>query len=628
MDKNQITGFVLIFLVLIGFTYFSQPSKEQLEQQKRYNDSIALVEANKPALEMQQKELQLRQQALKDSLVMADTISLFANAKRGTNSKITLQNDLVSLDFNTKGGVITKAILKTFNNQEKKPVMLFNEQTSRLNYTLALKEENIRTEECNFIPENVSDSTVTMRLNAKDGSSLVFEYKLIPNTYLVNLSIKAENGFERHCLPNTNNMGIEWQDSVMQQEKGYSFESQYSTITYRSEEDGTDHLGERKADEESPEETLNWIAYKNQFFSYVMIAYQGLADAKMKSTPIDKGTGYLKYCETTAQTAFDPTGKQPTTMQFYIGPNKFRLLQTMSSYSLDKKDLDLEQLVYLGWPLIRYINRFFTIYIFDWLTGFGLSMGIVLLLITILLKIIVYPTTRKSYISSAKMRVLKPKLDAISAKYPDPADSMKKQQEIMATYSQYGANPMGGCLPVLIQMPIWIAMFNFVPNAIELRQQSFLWADDLSTYDDIIHWNASLPLIGDHLSIFCLLFCVFNLLYSWINMKMQKDSMAGQQAEQMKMMQWMMMLMPLFFFFMFNDYSSGLNYYYFISLLCSVITMWYLRWSTDDKKLLEKLEANYEKNKNNPTKMRGLAARLEALQKQQEEQMKQRQGRK
>jgi YidC/Oxa1 family membrane protein insertase len=214
--------------------------------------------------------------------------------------------------------------------------------------------------------------------------------------------------------------------------------------------------------------------------------------------------------------------------------------------------------------------------------------------------------------------VLKPKLDEINRKYPNSEDNMKKQQEIMATYSKYGVSPMGGCLPILLQMPIWIAMFNFVPNAIELRQQSFLWADDLSTYDDIISWNAHLPLIGNHLSIFCLLFCVSNLLYSWINMKMQKDSMVGQQADQLKMMQWMMMLMPLFFFFMFNDYSSGLNYYYFISLIASAITFWWLRWRTDDTKLLAKLEENYKKNMNNPQKMKGFAARLEALQKQQE----------
>ncbi len=221
--------------------------------------------------------------------------------------------------------------------------------------------------------------------------------------------------------------------------------------------------------------------------------------------------------------------------------------------------------------------------------------------------------------SSAKMRVLKPKVDEIAKKYPKPEDAMRRQQETMTLYSQYGANPMGGCLPMLIQMPIWIAMFNFVPNAIELRQQGFLWADDLSTYDDIITWSTTLPFIGNHLSLFCLLFCATNILYSVMTMRQQRETMSGEQAQQMKMMQWMMYLMPVFFFFMFNKYSSGLNYYYFISLLASAVTMWYLRRSTDDAKLLAKLEANYQANKNNPNrKPSGLAARLEALQKQQE----------
>ena len=363
------------------------------------------------------------------------------------------------------------------------------------------------------------------------------------------------------------------------------------------------------------------MAYKNQFFSYVYISYDGFNKTKMKSTPLTEESGYLKNYETSMQTFFDPTGKKMSRMQIYIGPNEFRLLQHMNKFSMEQgKDLDLERLVDLGWPLFRYINRYFTIYIFSWLTQLGMPMGIVLLLITILLKVLVYPTTKKSYMSSAKMRVLKPKLDEIGAKYPNQEDNIKKQQEIMATYSKYGVNPVGGCLPILLQTPIWIAMFNFVPNAIELRQQSFLWADDLSTYDDIIRWDHPVWLLGDHLSIFCLLFCGTNLLYSWINMKMQKESMVGQQAQQMKMMQWMMMLMPLFFFFMFNDYSSGLNYYYFVSLLCSALTMWWLRWRTDDKRLLAKLEENYKKNINNPQKMKGMAARLEALQKQQEQQ--------
>ncbi len=244
----------------------------------------------------------------------------------------------------------------------------------------------------------------------------------------------------------------------------------------------------------------------------------------------------------------------------------------------------------------------------------------VLLLLTLIVKVLVYPTTKKSYLSSAKMRVLKPQIDALSAKYPKQEDAMKKQQEMMQIYSQYGVSPMGGCLPMLLQTPIWIALFNFVPNAIELRGESFLWADDLSAYDDLIRWNADLWLIGDHLSIFCVLFCLTNIINTWISMRQQQNQMSGEQAQQMKMMQYMMYIMPLMFFFMFNEYSSGLCYYYFLSGLTSILIMWYLRKSTDDAKLLAKLEAYRQQHKNDPKKASSLAARLEALQKMQEEQ--------
>jgi len=618
MDKNTITGFVLIAIVFIGFTYFSQPSKEELSRQ-RAQDSLTTVNAQKQ-LALQKQETAKQQSTTKeDSVALSkDTTSLFGLSKCGLNKTIILQNELVKVDLNTLGGSITAAQLKKYKNQQKKPVELFNSKTSRVNFTIPLKEENLRTSELFFTPKEVTDSTVTMLLTAKDGSILKFMYKLIPHTYMVNFTVQSE-GLEKHIMPNINTLSIEWQDSVKQQEKGYTFENRYSTLTYKKKGSSTDYLNETKEKEEEEKDPLDWVAYKNQFFSYVFISYDGFSKAKLKSTPLTKESGYLKYYESSMQTFFDPTGKTSSRMQIYMGPNKFRLLQHMNNYSLDKgKNLDLEHLVYLGWPLFRYINRYFTIYVFDWLTKLGIPMGLVLLLITILLKLLVYPTTKKSYMSSARMRVLKPKLDEIGAKYPNKEDNMKKQQEIMATYSKYGVNPVGGCLPILLQTPIWIAMFNFVPNAIELRQQSFLWASDLSTYDDVIRWGHPIWLIGDHLSIFCLLFCGTNLLYSWINMKMQKESMVGEQADQMKMMQWMMMLMPLFFFFMFNDYSSGLNYYYFISLLCSALTMWWLRFRTDDKRLLAKLEENYKKNVNNPEKMKGMAARLEALQKQQE----------
>jgi YidC/Oxa1 family membrane protein insertase len=320
------------------------------------------------------------------------------------------------------------------------------------------------------------------------------------------------------------------------------------------------------------------------------------------------------------QTAFDINGAQPTQMQMYMGPNDFHILKDTNKQGTLKTDLDLEDIIYFGWPLFKWINRFFILYLFDWLNGWGLPMGIVLLLLTLIVKVLVYPTTKKSYMSSAKMRVLKPQIDALSQKYPKQEDAMKKQQEMMQIYSQYGVSPMGGCLPMLLQTPIWIALFNFLPNAIELRGESFLWADDLSAYDDVISWGKNLWLIGDHLSIFCLLFCLTNIINTWISMRQQQNQMSGEQAQQMKMMQYMMYVMPLMFFFMFNNYSSGLCYYYFLSGLSSVLIMWFLRKTTDDAKLLAKLEAYRQQHKNDPKKMSGLAARLEALQKMQEEQ--------
>ena len=325
------------------------------------------------------------------------------------------------------------------------------------------------------------------------------------------------------------------------------------------------------------------------------------------------------------KTAFDPTGKKASEFEFYFGPNDFQILKNTEKESTFGKDLEFQKLVYLGWPIIRWINRFFTLYVFDWLSNV-FPMGIVLILITLLLKLITYPMVKKSYMSSAKMRVLKPKLEAATAQYNKPEDQMQKQQAMMAEYAKYGVSPLSGCLPMLIQMPVWVAMFNFVPNAIQLRGEKFLWMNDLSTFDPIIEWNTNIWLIGDHLSLTCILFCVANLLYSWMTMRQQRDQMVGQQAEQMKMMQWMMYLMPLMFFFMFNDYSAGLNFYYFISLFFSAAIMWTLRKTTDDEKLLAILEKRYQENKNNPKKASGLMARMQALQemqrKQQEEMMR------
>ena len=375
-----------------------------------------------------------------------------------------------------------------------------------------------------------------------------------------------------------------------------------------------------KEAKEDVTDRLDWIAFKNQFFSSVLIADQDFDKASLTSTPQQEGSGYMKNYTADMTTFFDPTGKQPTDMQFYFGPNHYKTLTALDKGRDEKWELN--RLVYLGWPLIRWVNKWFTINIFDWLSGWGLSMGIVLLLMTLIVKAVVFPATWKTYISSAKMRVLKPKIDEINKKYPKQEDAMKKQQEVMGMYSQYGVSPMGGCLPMLVQFPVLIALFMFVPSAIELRQQSFLWADDLSTYDAFINFPFNIPFLGSHLSLFCLLMTVVNILNSKFMMQ-QQDTGANPQMAAMK---WMTYLMPIMMLFILNSYPSGLNYYYFISTLISVVTTLILRKTTNEEKLLAQLEAR----KKDPKKAKkpGLAARLEAMQKQQEQLLKERQNKK
>lgn len=605
MDKNTIVGFLLIALVLIGFSYYSSTQAPKQD-----------------ATAVQTEEIQSPQNTQAHSVAQAvvDTTGLFANHLKGESRVITLQNNKVKVFLSTKGGIISKVELKEYKNQQKTNVVLFSDKTASLDFTLRGKDKLLHTKNYYFTPVQLTDTSVVMQLTDFEGkSSFIMKYSLKPDNYMVDFTISS-HGLYPYLDSSVKTLGIQWDDRVAQQEKGFMFENQYSTLTYMEDGDNTQKLSETKTSEETAEKPVRWVAFKNQYFSAILIGYDKFTEARFKSVQETEGSGYLKDYSATMETPFDPTGQKVTTLQYYFGPNQYRLLQRMDKFSADGSELGLENLVYLGWPIFKWINRYFTIYVFDWLSQLGLPMGVVLLLITILLHIIVYVPRKRSYISSAKMRVLKPKVDEIARKYPNQEDAMKRQQETMALYSMYGVSPMGGCLPMLVQAPIWIAMFNFVPNAIELRQQSFLWADDLSTYDDVISWSVNLPFIGNHLSLFCLLFCATNLIYSLMTMRMQRESMSQEQAGQMKVMQWMMVLMPVFFFFMFNKYSAGLNYYYFVSLLIGALCMWYLRKTTDDQKLLEKLEANYRANKNNPNrKMSGMAARLEALQKRQQE---------
>lgn len=621
MDKNTIIGFVLIAALLIGFSWYTKPSEEEIAQQRK-QDSITAIAKQKAE---QQLETEKQTAQANAALANQDTTKTFYKVLNGKAQNVVLKNSKLELTLNTKGGVVEKAVIKGFkDNEGRKDLTLFDSQNQSLKFMLAGKETNIITTDLYFIPSNVTDSTVTMTADAGNGKSLVMDYKL-GKDYMLHFSMKA-NGLSGMFAPNYDKIDIEWTDRCRQQEKGFTFENQHSSLTYHLTDGGTDNLSEtsEKVDKKI-EDVIDWVAFKNQFFSAVMIAKDDLgANSLMTSIPQEKGSGYLKHYAAKMKTSFDPTGKNPTELEFYFGPNDFNLLRKVEKQSTFDKELELQRLVYLGWPLFRIINRWFTLYVFDWLTAMNINMGFVLILITLLLKLITYPLVKKSYMSSAKMRVLKPKIEEATKQYNKPEDQMQKQQAMMALYSKYGVSPLSGCLPMLIQMPIWIAMFNFVPNAIQLRGESFLWISDLSTYDPIIEWNKNIWLIGDHLSLTCILFCAANVLYSVLTMRQQKDQMIGAQAEQMKMMRWMTYLMPVFFFFMFNDYSAGLNFYYFISLFFSAAIMWTLRKTTNDEKLLSILEARYQENKNNPQKMSGFAARLEAMQKQAEELKRQR----
>ena len=622
MDKNTITGLILIAAVLFGYTWYNQPSQEEMEAQ-RVQDSIATVA--KQNAEEQKKIAETARAAATVMQAAQDSTSLFHNAMQGQAQDVILQNEKIALTLSSKGATVSKAVIKGFeDNEGNGDVTLFDMATQRLNFTLVAKEQNISTEDLYFTPSDVTPNSVTFTAEAGEGRSVVITYAL-GKDYMLSCSIRA-NGMAGLFQPNTSRMDINWQEQCKQQEKGFTFENRYSTLTYHFVEGGTDYLNETSEKiDETVDEAIDWVAFKNQFFSAVMIAKDGFGtDALLTSIPQEKGSGFLKHYEAKLKTAFDPKGINASELEFYFVPNDFRLLQSVEEESTFGKDLQLQQLVYLGWPLFRYINRWFTLYVFDFLRSLAIPMGIILILITLLLKAITYPMVKKSYMSSAKMRVLRPKLEEATKHLNNPEDALQKQQVQMQLYSEYGVSPLSGCLPMLIQMPIWIAMFNFVPNAIQLRRQSFLWIDDLSTYDPIVSWHDNLWLIGDHLSLTCILFCAANLLYSWFTMQQQKDQMIGQQAEQMKMMRWMMMLMPLMFFFMFNDYSSGLNFYYFVSLFFSAAIMWLLRKTTNDEKLLAILEAKRAENKKNPKKMSGLASRLQAMQQQQQELQRQR----
>ncbi len=636
-DKNTIIGWVLIGLVFIGFMIYSSNNQKKQAEYARQKHELDSVQAVQDRAKFVADSARMAEQLQTE---LTDSTNEFFIARQGIDSTIVLENNLLKLNISTKGGQISRAELLDSTYKSRDPecshVVLFDTKDIKMDFQFNGKGKNVKFSDfCLRVEKVEQDSNgknniVTLSWPYGNAGSLDITYKLMPDSYIVDIDVKANN-MSDFFNADTKTLTIDWAEHIRQQEKGFAFENRYSTITYRDTENETDELSSSGSNAEETgediESKMRWVAFKTQFFSQILMAdgsfHSSLLYSNMEKEEIKEGTKYLKWLRTTLESKFDPSGQNPTRMHLYLGPNKFSTLKN-NEKMLDEQlgqetNYDLQSIVYLGWPIIRWINRFVFLPIFDFMTQWGLNMGLVLILITLIVKFCVFPLMKKSYMSSAYMRVLKPQMEELNKKYPNKEDAMAKNQEMMQIYSQYGVSPMGGCLPMLIQMPIWIALFNFIPNAIELRSQSFLWADDLSAYDDVIQFGSNIWGIGNHLSIFCVLWCLSTWVNTWISMRQQSynAAMSAEQQQSMGCMKWFSYLMPLIFFFSFNSYSSGLNLYYFVSGLLSILMMWYLRATTDDNKLLATLEERKKARKSNPKKTMSMMERMQAMAEQQ-----------
>lgn len=559
--------------------------------------------------------------AMSESLGRYGKFSKFLGS---SDSKVLLENDVLKLELSAKSGSITRAELKKYDTEyssdetekRKEKVVIFEGDRNRFNFQLPLPQP-VETADLCFTPRQLNDSTVLMALDMGDGAYWGMEYTLPKGeSYVVRLRI-VQNAMADIVQSNARNLGIDWQQDLHRQEKGKMFEERNSGIYYKFAGGSVEHLSESKNDSEERQSKVRWIAFKNQFFSTVMIADRPFNTADFSSEVI-KGQDYLKSMTAAAVVNdYDWNSGNPVNFHLFIGPNLYPLLSHLDKEVEAGEDLKMTKLIPLGWSLFRWINTGVIIPVFTFLGKFISNYGIIILLLTIFIKLVLFQLTYKSYKSQAKMRVLAPDIKAINDKYPGAENAMIRQQKTMALYSKAGASPMSGCLPMLLQMPILFAMFSFFPSCIELRGQSFLWAHDLSAPDAIISWSGNIPFIteyfGNHISLFCLLMTATNIIYTYINMQNQPSTMPG--------MKWMMYLMPLFFLVFFNNYAAGLSYYYFLSLLITIIQTYAFRYIIKEEDVRKAMAEASKK----PRKKSGFMARLEEMQRQQQAMLREQQ---
>ncbi len=630
MDKNTIYGFVLIAAIIIGFSLLNQKSDIEIAAEKRYNDSITLVQQNRavamPTATPDTSGMALTDSIAKDTANIANTYGDFSASVKGEEQFFTLENEQVKLTFTNKGGRIYAAQLKKYSKRDSldknHPLILFDAQESNMGFTLVtnnnrvLNTTNLYFEPISEITKDAKgNQTLILRLKTVGQAYIDFAYTLPSDNYMLSFGIKA-NSMNTVMPTGINSLDMQWSSKIRQQEKGRTFEDKYSGIEFKYVADDIEKLSESKDDEKQLTNKVKWIAFKDQFFSSILIANESFNSAKLKSKLESENSGYLKSYTADMTVAFDPTGKVPTTFRMFLGPNQYKILSAYDKGVDSDLKIKLNNIIPLGWGIFGWVNKYAIIPMFNFFSSFMSNFGIIILLMTLVIKLVLSPLTYKSYISSAKMRVLKPEIDEINERIPKDK-AAERQKATMELYSKVGVSPMSGCIPSLLQMPILFALFSFFPASIELRQQSFLWATDLSAYDSILQLPFVIPFgFGSHVSLFCLLMTVTSILYTKLNMA----STSGQ--EQIPGMKWMMYLMPVMFMFMFNSYASGLSYYYFIATLFSVIQTYIIRATVDEKKILADLHAKRIVNAKKPAKKSGFMDRLEKMQREQQKSVK------
>ena len=613
MDRNTIIGFVLIALVLIGYSIWTAPSDEQIAAQRRYNDSIALVQKNRAADSLGMLQQAQAGKTLSDTLTaltdsaknaaLQEQYGAFSAAVNGTEKKFTVENDLLRLTISNKGGKIVQVQLKNYTTWDKKPLLLYDADSSAFGLNFFAENRQISTNNLFFEPVTQSlkvsgndKKTFSMRLNAGNNRFVQYDYTLTDNKYDLGFNVKISN-LNDLVARNATHLELDWHALLAKQEATMKAERAVSSILFRLTDESVTEMGfSDDAQKETPNEKIKWVAFKQQFFSSVLIADKTFDDPIMETETDPSDSSNVRFMKVNMRIPFEHKSEENFSSRFYFGPNHY---QTLKKY-----DLQMEKLVPLGWGIFGWVNRFLVIPVFNWLNGFNLSFGIIILVLTIIIKVVLLPLTYKSYMSGAKMRVLQPEMKEIQDKHKD--DPMKSQQELLSLYRKAGVNPLGGCLPMLLQFPILIAMLRFFPASIELRQESFLWATDLSTYDSI--WDFGyVPVInfiyGDHVSLFTLLMTISTLFYTHFNMQMTAQSQPG--------MKYMMYLMPLMFMGFLNSFAAGLNYYYFLANIISIGQTFLFRSFVDEKAIHAKIQENKKKAPNQ--KKSGFQERLEKM---------------